>query len=79
LLKDQKLSTYHKLRKIAQYNSRAAIEPIIIQVKFGYKMAKNYLNRGVGDKVNAIVAVAAINFRKNLNELPFSLKIYFKL
>lgn len=76
--KDQKLSAYQKLRKRAQCTSRAAIEPVISHVKFNCRMAKNYLKGEIGDKVNAILAAAAFNFRKALNELLFWLKIYLQ-
>lgn len=77
--KDQKLTAYQKLIKRAQCTSRAAIEPIISHVKFDCRMAKNYLKGEIGDKINAILAAAAFNFRKALKELLFWLKIYFKI
>ena len=77
--KDQKLSAYKKLIKRAQCTSRAAIEPVISHLKFDCRMAKNYLKGEIGDKVNAILAAAAFNFRKALNDLLLWLKIYFQL
>lgn len=77
--KDQKLSTYQKLKKRAQCTSRAAIEPIISHVKFDCRMERNYLKGEIGDKVNAILAAAAFNLRKSLSELILWLKIYLKI
>jgi transposase, IS5 family len=67
--KDEKLSLYHKSKKRKQCKSRAAIEPIISHVKQDYRMERNYLKGIVGDKINAILAVAAFNLKKSLKEL----------
>lgn len=67
--KDMKLTAYQKAKKRKQCQSRAAIEPIISHVKHDYRMGRNYLKGIIGDKVNAILAVAAFNFNKSLQEL----------
>lgn len=68
-----------KSRKRAQCRSRAAIEPLISHVKFDCKMGRNYLKGQIGDKMNAILAAAAFNLRKAMNESSFWLKIYMKI
>lgn len=79
--KDQKLSKYQKSKKRKQCKSRAAIEPIISHVKHDYRMKRNYLKGVIGDKLNAILAVAAYNLKKSLKELIYWLQnlllIYF--
>jgi transposase, IS5 family len=72
--KDEKLSLYQKNKKRNQCRSRAAIEPIISHVKHDYRMERNYLKGIIGDKINAILAVAAFNLKKSLKELIFWLQ-----
>lgn len=55
--------------KSRQCKSRAAIEPIIGHIKNDHRMLRNFLKGVLGDKMNAILAGAAFNFKKALNEI----------
>ncbi|MGY3695050.1 hypothetical protein ACVIGA_005130 [Bradyrhizobium sp. USDA 3240] len=41
---------------------RAAVEPVIGNVKAEHRMDRNYLKRRVGDRINAVLAAAGYNF-----------------
>lgn len=49
--------------------SRAAIEPVISHIKHDCRMARNFLKGQIGDKINALMAGAAFNFRVALREI----------
>lgn len=63
---------------------RSAIEAIISHLKIDYRMGRNFLKGALGDKMNAIFAAAAFNFKKLLayiGAIYLALKIshFFKL
>lgn len=66
---DENKSEEFKKNKSRQCKSRAAIEPIISHLKFDCRMARNFLKGMIGDKINAILAGAAFNFRIALKEI----------
>ena len=47
---------------------RAAVEPVIGHLKSDNRMDRNYLKGETGNRVNAILAASAFNFRKLLKE-----------
>ena len=59
--------------------SRAAIEPVISHLKHDCRMLRNFLKGVIGDKINAILAGAAFNFRIALGEIKemISFWLYF--
>ena len=66
--------------KSRQCKSRAAIEPIIGQIKNDHRMLRNFLIGAIGDKIYAILAGTAFNFKKALNKsklLPFFIYNYY--
>lgn len=69
--------------KSRQCRSRAAIEPVIGHVKHDHRMLRNFLKGAMGDKMNAILAGAAFNFKKALNQIRalvyFCLQLLFKI
>lgn len=76
---DATKSIAHQNEKSRQCRSRAAIEPIIGHIKNDHRMLRNYLKGSIGDKVNAILAGAAFNFKKALNEIKAFFLFYFGL
>lgn len=64
-----------RLRK--SFRRRAAIEPDIGHLKSDYGLGRNYLKGEVGDKINAMLAASAFNFRswmrKAIAELIFAI------
>lgn len=61
-----------------RFRRRAAIEPIIGNLKNQYRMNRNFLKGEIGDIINATMAGAAFNFKRWLNlkvkELSWCLK-----
>ncbi len=54
--------------KSAQCKFKAAIEPIIGQIKTDCSMAKNFLKGVFGNKLNAMLVTGAFNLRKAYKE-----------
>ena len=67
--KDKTKSIEYQKIKSKQCRSRAAIEPIIGHLKQDHRMLRNFLKGVVGDKINAIMAGAAFNFKIALREI----------
>ncbi len=62
--KPDKNITKAKRRK---HSKRAAIEPVIGHLKSDYRLCRNYLKGILGDLMNAILAAAAMNFKRAMN------------
>ena len=58
------------------WKRRSAIEPIIGHVKSDCRGNRNRLKGTDGDKINAILAAAAYNFRKLLKGLALLLRLW---
>lgn len=59
---------------------RAAVEPGIGHLKREHRMDRNRLRGTLGDRINAILSAAGMNFRKLLKwETDFLRRIYFRL
>ena len=63
----KKDTKYQKEQKRKKFRRRAAIEPIIGHVKSDHSMQRNYLKGFVGDKINLLLAAAAFNLKKWMN------------
>lgn len=77
--KDSSKSIEYQLIKSKQCKARAAIEPIIGHIKHDHRMLRNYLKGVIGDKINALLAGAAFNFKKALNEIKAFVFFYVEL
>ena len=53
--------------KRKRHSRRAAIEPVISHLKSDYRLCRNYLKGILGDMMNAILAAAAMNFKRAMN------------
>ncbi len=58
------------------WKRRSAIEPVIGHVKSDCRGNRNRLKGTEGDKINAILAAAAYNFRKLLKGLALLLRLF---
>lgn len=60
---------YQRAKRKKQCKSRSAIEPIISHLKYDHRMLRNYLKGTVGDAINTMLAAAAFNIKKLLNQI----------
>jgi IS5 family transposase len=51
-----------------KHKRRAAIEPVIGNLKHNYRMIRNYLKSTVGDAMNVMLAASAMNFKRMMNK-----------
>ena len=68
-----KASPYEKSKQRKRFRKRAGIEPIIGHLKSDFRMKRNYLKSLIGDEINVLLAGAAFNFKKWLNEAVLAL------
>lgn len=68
-----KASPYEKSKQRKRFRKRAGIEPIIGHLKSDFRMKRNYLKGLIGDEINVLLAGAAFNFKKWLNEAVLAL------
>lgn len=68
---NKRLSAYHRTKQRKRNARRAAIEPVIGHLKSDYRMARCFLKGALGAGVNLMLAAAAWNVKKWLNELLF--------
>ncbi len=61
-----------------RFRRRAAVEPVIGHLKQDYRLNRNFLKGTVGDSINLMLACAAFNFKKLINELKFILYLLKK-
>ena len=50
-----------------KHSKRAAIEPVIGHLKHDYRLSENHLKGIAGDKINLLLAAAAMNFKRRIN------------
>ena len=58
------MTPYEKRKLRDKFRRRASIEPIIGHLKSDVGLCRNYLKGMIGDKINAMLAAVAYNFRK---------------
>jgi len=69
-------SNYQKRKTRERFRRRAGIEPVISHLKHDHRMIRNFLKGDVGDQINTILAGAAFNFKKKLNQIKSEIKIW---
>ena len=69
-----KATAYQKRKARELFRKRAGIEPIISHLKQDHRMLINYLKVNIGDEINALMAGAAFNFKRRLNQIKVKLK-----
>ncbi|MFC1224388.1 IS5 family transposase [Pedobacter sp. BG31] len=62
-----KLTNYRKTKLKAGFNKRAAIEPKIGHLKTDHRLSRNFYKGIKGDKINVMLAAAAMNFKRMMN------------
>ena len=67
--KDQSSSESAKIRN--RFRRRAAIEPVISHLKYHFRLLRCFLKGFQGDQINLMMAAAAWNFRKWMNQFDF--------
>ncbi|MDR0305356.1 MAG: IS5 family transposase [Chitinispirillales bacterium] len=72
------LSANEKRKIRDKFRRRASIEPVIGHLKSDTKLKRNYLKGLQGDKINAMLAAAAFNFRKWMRKFFAPLKNLFQ-
>lgn len=70
----KKKTGYSRWQWKQRFRRRSSIEPIIGHLKNDCRMARNYLKGTQGDSINLLLACAAFNFRKLMNQLAFYLQ-----
>ncbi len=60
---------YEKQKQRRRFRRRAGIEPVIGHLKDDHRMRRNFLSGELGDAVNCLLAGAAFNLVKRLNQL----------
>ena len=60
---------YEKQKQRKRFQRRAGIEPVIGHLKVDHRMRRNFLSGELGDAVNCLLAGAAFNMMKRLNQL----------
>jgi IS5 family transposase len=71
--KDSQKGAAYQEWKRKKCRQRAGIEPVIGHLKSDHRMLRNYLKGTLGDKINALLAATAFNFKKALNEIKHRL------
>jgi IS5 family transposase len=74
--KDGRLDQQGRDQKSRRCRARAAVEPVIGHLKSDHRMLRNFLKGAIGDKLNLVLAGAAFNLRKALNEIK-ALVLFF--
>lgn len=72
-------SYYQKRKQRERFRRRAGIEPVISHLKYDYRMLRNFLSGAIGDSVNCLLAGAAFNLNKRLNEIKAAFCALFPL
>lgn len=63
-------TAYQKRKARNRFRRRAAIEPVIGHLKHRFRLNRNWLKGTRGDQINLLLAAAAFNFKKWMNQLP---------
>lgn len=71
-------SPYERQKIRNRFRKRAGIEPIIGHLKSDHRMLRNYLKGTEGDDMNILLAAAAFNYKKLLNQWRFIFGLIFR-
>ncbi|GAB6161948.1 IS5-like element IS1478 family transposase [Desulfothermus naphthae] len=72
----KKATPYQKSKMRKRFRRRAAIEPVIGHLKSDFRLARNFLKGTIGDTINLLLAAAAYNFKKLMDQLAFFLFLF---
>lgn len=65
----KKATPYQRQKAKKRFRKRAGIEPIIGHLKSDYRLARNFLKGSIGDSINLLLAAAAFNFKKWMQQV----------
>lgn len=75
------VSGYRQRKLRQQFKRRAAIEPVIGHLKADHRLGRNFYKGIAGDSINVLLAAAAFNFKRLINNykklLSHILRIFF--
>jgi len=77
--KRKKETKYQREQKCKKFRRRVLIEPIIGHLKSDHRLSRNYLKGFIGDEINLLLAAAAFNLKKWINNylrLLFFMQIF---
>jgi len=75
----KKSMSYYEKKKISQaHKKRAAIEPIIGHIKADHRLNRNFYKGIAGDNINIMLAAAAFNFKRMMNNRKSSFWQFFE-
>ena len=72
----KKDTKYQREQKRKKFRRRASIEPIIGHLKSDHRLSRNYLKGFTGDEINLLLAAAAFNLKKWINNYLRLLFLY---
>lgn len=64
-------TAYQKSRERKRFRKRAGIEPVIGHLKSDFRLGRNFLKGLLGDSLNLLMAAAAFNLKKWINQSIF--------
>lgn len=70
-------TAYQRTIKRRKFRTRAAIEPIIGHLKYGFRMAQNYYLGEKGPQINALLAATGWNLKKMMELLKEKIIFHF--
>lgn len=73
-----KNTPYQQRRLRKHFRARAGIEPVIGHLKSDHRMLGIFLSGSLGDAINALLAGAAFNLKKKLNQLRKDYFLFFQ-
>jgi len=71
--KRKHVTKYQIELKRKKFRRRAAIEPVIGDLKSDYRLSRNYLKGFTGDEINLLLAASAWNLKKWMNDFLVTL------
>lgn len=71
-------TAYQRQKARKRFRRRAGIEPVIGHLKSDFRLARNFLKGSLGDTINLLMAAAAYNFKKLMDQLfLFFVQLFF--
>ncbi|MDW8328311.1 MAG: IS5 family transposase, partial [Anaerolineales bacterium] len=69
--------SYYQKRKLSQaHRKRAGIEPVIGHLKTDHRLKRNFYKGVIGDNINIMLAAAAFNFKRVMNQYKASFWLF---
>ena len=72
----KRATPYQKSKMRKRFRRMAAIEPVIGHLKSDFCLARNFLKGTIGNTITLLMAAAAYNFKKLMDQLAFFLFLF---